>query len=751
MTCGFGHRDAEPVCMIVHSRSLLYAIESKIRRKEHGQVGISSRFRSGCASFLVLSGISIASPVHAISSEWFQHDHGAVRLVSATTVPSEAGLLELGLQFRMKPGWKIYWRSPGDAGFPPHIDWTGSENLAGARIHWPAPMRFSVLGLQTLGYQDQVVFPISAEVFAPERGVSLKAGLRFLTCDDICVPYQTTLNLALPAAPELDTPMAGLIEKWKQRVPGPEARGGLAIDRVESAVSGTDSFLLIRAVSATPFEAPDLFVEGPEAWNFARPDTHLEPDGKAVLMRIDVSGPDESEPRLVGQTLVATLVDGDRAIEQEVTVLKGGVVPQAPGPPVSETSILGLVAILGLALLGGLILNVMPCVLPVLSIKLLSIVEQGGESKSRIRANFVASAAGIITCFLILGTVAVGLRSAGLAAGWGIQFQQPVFVTLMLVMITLFACNMSGLFEFRLPGMIMDAAATRDTGSGLSGHFLSGVLATLLATPCTAPFLGTSIGFALMRGPLEIYAVFLALGTGLALPWLVVAVFPALVKRLPQPGKWMLTVRRILAFALVGTAVWLLSILWFQIGGPASSLIALIIAAIIFLLWQGRSIGEAPGFATWAVVAVLTVMSMVGAGSFSDAAGVYENETEDTRWIRFDQNVISAEVAAGKTVLVDVTADWCLTCQVNKSLVLNRGQVSSLLENGAVIGMRADWTRPNPEISRYLRLFDRFGIPFNVVYGPDSPHGHPLPEILTEAAVLDGIRTAGGRASQSLR
>ena len=488
MTCGFGHRDAEPVCMIVHSRSLLYAIESKIRRKEHGQVGISSRFRSGCASFLVLSGISIASPVHAISSEWFQHDHGAVRLVSATTVPSEAGLLELGLQFRMKPGWKIYWRSPGDAGFPPHIDWTGSENLAGARIHWPAPMRFSVLGLQTLGYQDQVVFPISAEVFAPERGVSLKAGLRFLTCDDICVPYQTTLNLALPAAPELDTPMAGLIEKWKQRVPGPEARGGLAIDRVESAVSGTDSFLLIRAVSATPFEAPDLFVEGPEAWNFARPDTHLEPDGKAVLMRIDVSGPDESEPRLVGQTLVATPGGwrpchrtGGNGVEGRCGAAGAGAPrfrdfdPRLGGNSRSRP-------------LGGLILNVMPCVLPVLSIKLLSIVEQGGESKSRIRANFVASAAGIITCFLILGTVAVGLRSAGLAAGWGIQFQQPVFVTLMLVMITLFACNMSGLFEFRLPGMIMDAAATRDTGSGLSGHFLSGVLATLLATPCTAPF-----------------------------------------------------------------------------------------------------------------------------------------------------------------------------------------------------------------------------------------------------------------------
>ena len=338
-----------------------------------------------------------------------------------------------------------------------------------------------------------------------------------------------------------------------------------------------------------------------------------------------------------------------------------------------------------------------------------------------------------------------------MVAGWGIQFQQPAFLVFMIAIITLFACNMWGLFEIRLPGAVSDAAASAGEGPGLSGHFVTGAFATLLATPCTAPFLGTAVGFALSRGPFEIYAVFLALGIGLALPWIAVAAFPVLVNRLPNPGHWMITLKRILSIALVGTASWLLSVLWFQIGSGATAMIALLMAAIAFAMWQYRYLTERTRFVTWIVVGLLTAISMVGASSMAGRGGDRIAGEEKDVWRPFDIEMVRAEVWRGNTILVDVTADWCLTCQVNKSLVLNRGRVAEILDGGSVIAMKADWTKPDVAVADYLRSFGRFGIPFNVVYGPMAPNGVPLAEILTESSVLAAIQKAGGKAALAVR
>ncbi|MEX2454199.1 MAG: protein-disulfide reductase DsbD domain-containing protein [Rhodospirillaceae bacterium] len=692
---------------------------------------------------LVLLVVPVA-PAWSASSPWFEYDQGAVRLIAGGAA-AESDRLELGLQFRMQPGWKVYWRSPGDAGFPPELDWTGSRNFAGAEMAWPAPMRFSVLGLETLGYENEVVFPISVSVSEPGAPVTLRARLRFLTCDDICVPYETDMDLALPAVPDAGTPEEALIGAWSARVP---ERGAemLTVDRAEVAGSGDGQALIVRVRTTQPFGRPDLFVEGPGDYGFAKPDVQVATSGTEAMMRIGIHAPRRADAQLVGERVVLTLVDGERAAEHEV-VLSAAAATAAEAGMAGGGMGYGFLTVLGLALVGGLILNLMPCVLPVLSIKLLSVVSHGGESSARVRAGFLASATGIVFCFLLLGTVAVALKSAGLAVGWGIQFQQPMFLAFMIAVLTLFACNMWGFFEIRLPGAISDAAvkAGRGQGSGLRGHFLSGVLATLLATPCTAPFLGTAVGFALSRGAVEIYAVFLALGIGLALPWIVVAAFPALVGGLPRPGAWMIAVKRVLSVALVGTAAWLLSILWFQIGSSATAIIALLMAAIGFTVWQYRHLGDRARFATWAVVGLLTAISMVGAESFVGNGPERRTAAEDV-WRPFDAHAIAAEVAAGRTVLVDVTADWCLTCQVNKSLVLNRGRVAEILEGGGVVAMKADWTRPDAGIAAYLQSFGRFGIPFNVVYGPAAPQGVPLPELLTEAAVLSGFERAGGAA-----
>ena len=699
-----------------------------------------------CAFAAVSSGAREAA---AAASEWWKTDHGAVRLVAASDAVGTAGELRFGLQFQMKPGWKIYWRSPGDAGFPPRPDWSGSRNLSEVRIDWPAPRRFTVLGLQTLGYKHEVLLPLTVVPFEPGKPVDLKARIPFLTCSDICVPYEANVALALPVGPENSSREQGEIERFARLVPTREGVSDLRIVRAEVAGRARAQVIQVALAADTPFTHPDVFLEGPDGFNFARPKVRLGDGGKSALLRISVGAPKKGPATLAGKMVSFTVVDGDRAIERAVKLSATvGVPNDARGAPESATA---FALILGFALLGGLILNLMPCVLPVLSIKLLSVVGHGGGEARDVRNGFLASAAGIVVSFLVLGSAAVALKSAGLAAGWGIQFQQPVFLAVMILILVVFASNLWGLFEFRLPGRLGDAAAGVGHGHGMTGHFLTGAFATLLATPCSAPFLGTAVGFALARGWVEIYAVFVALGLGLALPFLAVAAFPSVATRLPRPGPWMITMRRILSLALIATAAWLVTVLLTQTGFAVASLVSLLMVAVVVAIWQIRHLpGRARG-ATWAVVAALAVLSVGISGGFAGRDGRDAAALPDEIWRPFDPAAIAREVSAGRSVFVDVTADWCITCQVNKALVLNRGEVRRRLTASGVISMKADWTRPDPVISDFLASFGRYGIPFNVVYGPGAPDGVKLPEILTEASVLAALERAARNGRVSAR
>jgi suppressor for copper-sensitivity B len=400
------------------------------------------------------------------------------------------------------------------------------------------------------------------------------------------------------------------------------------------------------------------------------------------------------------------------------------------------------------AVLGGLILNLMPCVLPVLSLKLLGVVGHGGGDGRAVRLSFVAAAAGILASFLVLALGLIALKAAGLAVGWGIQFQQPAFIAGMALIVTAFACNLFGWFEIAGPRLAFAAAESKAAGHGMLGHFFTGALATLLATPCSAPFLGTAVGFALARGKVEIAAIFLALGLGLALPYLAVAAFPALATRLPRPGRWMLHLRLVLGLGLVATALWLLSVLAAQRGWGAAALAgALLLFMALALALRPRLPEAARGFAP-AAVAVLALGAVALPVSLPPGVARSPMEAADGKWSVFDEAAIPQLVAEGRVVFVDVTADWCITCQANKKLVLNRGQVAERLGGGGIVSMRADWTRPDPAIARYLAKFERYGIPFNAVYGPKAPGGIPLPELLTSDAVLTALDVAGGGAGR---
>ncbi len=636
----------------------------------------------------------------APASERFESPQSTAELVSAVDGTGGLATIPTAIHIVLQPGWKTYWRSPGDAGYPLQLDVTGSTNVAQAALAWPVPHRFELFGLQTFGYGDEVAFPVAVTPEHPGEPITLKAKVRYLVCETICVPQDATLALDLPAGPAMPSRFAPLVNRFASLVPQGAERLGWQVARIgfDPAVAkaagqqAAGQLVIDLASSGEAFVAPDAIVEGARNFYFGKPAVALSQGGRQARLTLPVerlgSGPDLAE-----SDLSLTLYDGLRGME-----VSGRAVPLAVGESGSAAGglagsiIAEILPVLFIALIGGLILNVMPCVLPVLVLKLTGVLDAAGRERAHLRGAFLATASGIVVSFLVLALGLISVKAAGATIGWGIQFQQPVFLAAMALICILFAANIWGLFEIPLPAFVGNIALAGDArvSSGYAKSFFTGVLATALATPCSAPFVGTAIGFALARGPAEILAIFLALSLGLAMPYLAIAAAPGLVRFLPRPGRWMRWLKALLGVTLLGTAIWLISIIGVQMG-------------------------------------------LVAAGGGA----------ERLTWRAFDESAIAAEVAAGRTVFVDVTADWCLTCQANKKLVLDQDPVAARLAAGGVVAMKADWTNPDPVIAAFLERHGRYGIPFNIVYGPAATQGIPLPELLTDADVLTALDRAG--------
>jgi suppressor for copper-sensitivity B len=693
--------------------------------------------RIALATIAMLASAGAAARADGAASDWVRTDQTAVRLVSAVDAVGQADDIRIGLRIDLEPGWKTYWRSPGDAGYPVSVDWAGSANLAGAEMLWPVPHRFSLFGLDTFGYEEQVIFPFRVRPERPGEPIGLRAAVDYLVCSDICIPYQAALALDLPAGPALPTEHAQSIDRFMARVPGDGARHGLTLERVHLAGSAAEPVLEIRARSQLPFDSPDMIVEGPLGLYFSAPKTTLWESNHVAVLAVPISV-DEDAPTLPDARLTLTLVDSGRGLEQVVTAGAGYERGGAPAQAAFAT----MTSVLLLALLGGLILNVMPCVLPVLSLKLLGIVGHARASRARVRLGFLASAAGVLAAFIGLGAALVGVKWAGGAVGWGIQFQQPWFLVAMTLVLTLFAANLWGWFEVPLPAWL-GRAASLENGSSPGGQFATGVFATLLATPCSAPFVGTAVGFALAREAGDILAVFAALGVGMAAPYLAIAGLPGLTRFLPRPGRWMIVLRRVLGLLLAATAVWLLTVLAVQIDRAAAFVVGGAVAAATAALWARHRMPDRLRLASPAAVGLLALLAFVASERMAPAPASKEKIESSTLWQTFDEAAIDALVGQGKTVFVDVTAEWCVTCIVNKSLVLESPEVAPRLAAPEVVAMQADWTSPDDRIARYLTSFGRYGIPFNAVYGPGAPDGIVLPELLTKGVVLDALAKAG--------
>jgi len=700
-------------------------------------------FRLLARWFLALLFVTfgIVSPLHAASQSnpatgpWVGDPaYGEVRLVSAVSAMGKLKELPLGLEFRLAPGWKIYWRTPGEAGLPPTLDlqMAGGAPLQ-SQIEWPVPKRFKAFGFDNFGYADAVILPVI--VRGHDRGAALqvRGQIEALVCSDICVPLAGDLRLDLADGPAEPSSMAMAIAQFAAKVPRIGAPSPI---KIETAWQSGSQLKISFATTSQPIT--EIFVEGPAGIAFKKP---VFAGNIAV---IDLAG--DLKTPLTGQNVDLTVIAGDGFAEQSIIVkeapLAGSLVADKPAPTAAGVMV-QFWTVIALAFLGGLILNLMPCVLPVLAIKLAAIIEASGQSRGFVRLRFGAGAMGILSSFAILAAGLAALRLAGGQIGWGIQFQSPVFLAMMLLVLGLFTLNMLDRFFLPIPAFLQASfcgngqnASGQTRPAVLFGDFMAGMLATLLATPCSAPFVGSAVTLALTGDMVQLFAVFMAMGAGLAAPWGLIVLFPALVGFLPRPGHWMVWLKRGLAGLLIATMVWLGWLLQTVQGGLAALLLLGFIGFVLLAVLLRQKIG------------ILLASAGLFAGlAFLPAPAIVAPQVNGLVWQVWSDDASASARAEGKLVFVDVTADWCITCKANKALVLEAAPIgpmlAALVEDDKLVMLKADWTRPDPRIAAFLASHDRFGIPFNIIYGPTAPEGILLGELLRADMIEKALIKAG--------
>ncbi|WP_439509689.1 protein-disulfide reductase DsbD family protein [Marinimicrobium koreense] len=676
------------------------------------------------------TSVSAAPTTGWLSTE--QHPEAQVRL-SLTGQRHDDGRLSALLEVRLDGDWKTYWRSPGEGGVAPAMDWSGSRNLERVRWRWPAPERFDLMGIDTVGYRGQVGFPLEIHPERADQPMRLQGRFTLSSCTDICV--LTDYDLTLDVDPDSLQPLDEQLHVYNQALSQvPRALPGIEV----TSLAWDESSGYLRATLERPagWSRPDVLLDGDfpgaDETLFQKPQITVHGTTLTALFQPEFWA---EAPDWVGETLSLTLLDQSLAAKYPVTL-------EAASAPIAPEAGLALWQIIGVALLGGLILNAMPCVLPVLGLKLHSLVGASGRDRRQVRGQFLASALGILVSFWLLAAFLLVLKLTGGALGWGIQFQSPWFIGLLTVVTWLFALNLLGLFELRLPGGLGNWMAQRG-GHSLWGHFVQGVFATFLATPCTAPFLGTAVAFALGANALQLLTTFTALAVGMAVPWLAIALWPGVVRWLPGPGPWMHWLKVLFGALMGATSVWLLSLWMNFLSAFALVLVLLILALPALWLVYRRKGGRALG-----VTLAAGLPSLLGVGLLGSLALGHWGQPlpEDHAWETFEREAIAPAVADGQTVFVDVTADWCITCQANKLGVLRQEPVYSALGESDIRRLRADWTRPDERISAYLKAQGQYGVPFNRVYGPGAPEGIDLPTVLTADQVLAALAQAGDQS-----
>jgi len=684
-------------------------------------------------------------------NDWREVSDG--QLVAPTTTFTPGTTTRVGLLINTAEGWHTYWKNAGDSGSEALLDWNLPAGFEAGEFDWPFPKRFPYPPLMSYAYEPQVLLPLDLTVPAdaePGRTVRLGADAEWLVCADVCLVAEDSLFLEVEISEGADTPSewAETFAQAEWALPV-EAEGWALVARVDEEAD----------LLGVGLAAPEAF-EGTleDAYFFPLDGTlldHFAPQPLGALadttfLRLARSPYSTTLPeRLEGVVVLAEGStfgpDARRAIAVDVPLQEGSIPAVAPLMAEGESAAgeLSLLAALGLAMFGGLLLNLMPCVFPVLSLKILGFVEHSGQNRSTLRMHGYMFAAGVVLSFLALAGTLIAIRGAGGEVGWGFQLQNPAVVTGLIFLMVAVALNFLGVFE--VGSSLTRLGAVGAEQQGYRSSFLTGVLATLVATPCTAPFMGAAVAAALVRPPIEGLVIFGGLGLGMAVPYVILTLQPALLEKLPRPGRWMETLRQALAFPMLAVAVWLLWVLGLQVGmgGAAAVLTALLgfsLGAWMLHRSPPASVASAAQKGVrFAGVALLLLSTGWGVGQFVGTAEAAEGAVV-VEWEPFTEGVIEGHRADGRTVFVDYTAAWCITCQVNKRVALADNGVKQAFLDRDIALVQADWTRRDETIARQLEALGRNSVPVYAIY-PADPSAPPrlLPNVLTPGIVLDAL------------
>jgi thiol:disulfide interchange protein DsbD len=689
----------------------------------------------------VLALGAIAAPAHA--APLVRTEHVEAELVTERDSAQPGKPAVVGLKLRMAPEWHTYWKNPGDSGLPTRIQWVLPEGWKAGGIQWPYPKPLPVGPLMNYGYEDDVVLltELTPPAGARPGSYPVKAKADWLVCKDVCIPEKGELDITIPVAagePAINPRFQAHIERARTQLPV-EAPGW----KFESALQA--GALVVRLVPPAGAAAPKSIRFFPERELLIEPAAPQKVTREGNAVRIEMK---LAEPPLAGVKSVAGVAVSEdgwpgiprKAIEVEAPVSASAIAPAASVRPVAPAGAGpggSALAALAFALVGGILLNLMPCVFPVLGIKVMGFVQHAHGEAQAMRRQGWAFAAGTVLSFVVLAAIMLALRAGGTQLGWGFQLQSPLVVTLLAALFFVLALNLSGVFEW---GAFAQSMTSNMGARGrYADAFLSGVLASAVATPCTAPFMGAAVGFTLTQSAVLALAVFMTLGIGMALPVVLLAHFPALLKRLPRPGAWMETFKQVLAFPLYATVAWLTWVLGAQAGNDAvlallAGLVLVAMAAWMYGRWE-----HAASLWRAAVAALLAAAGIAIAWPGANAPaspGLPVAQAGELPWQEWSPEKLAALNGEGRAVFVDFTAAWCVTCQVNKRVALHNDAVVREFAARGVVPLRADWTRQDPRITAALSALGRNAVPVYALYLPGEAAPRLLPEVLTPSLVL---------------
>jgi thiol:disulfide interchange protein DsbD len=697
--------------------------------------------------------------------------HTQVRLILSADTAKAGDTVLAGVDLKMEPGWHTYWKNPGAAGMATKIEWQLPPGVTAGEIQWPLPEKLPPAEVTTYGYDNEVVLLVPLKLAADLKPgpLDLKAKVSWLECKEACIPgsgdVENTLNIGYETKPSDD---ATIIESWQGKVPRPiQAWPGWSVRLWwEKPANGDTRPLIIEGV----YEG-DLAGKLPNNFDFfpdANDDFEIQAANQTVpgtkslfcfrklvkkfsgdwpkeISGVLVFGSSSSSLKTVDSGFEIKLPISDQASVGETIPAQTSSARRTGVPPVSNFSgqnmETGKMPVLPLMLLyafiGGLILNIMPCVLPVIALKILGFVGESRSDPRHVRKLGLVYALGVLVSFLVLAAVVIGVKTAGHRAGWGMQFSSPVFIVCLTTLVMLVALNLFGVFEVNLGGRALDAASRLASKHGPAGAFFNGLLTTVLATSCTAPILGTALGFAFREGETVILLIFLTVGIGLAVPYVVLSWNPALLKFLPKPGAWMERFKIAMGFPMLATTVWLFLLAAGNFDKGRTLWFGLFLVALGLAAWIWGEFGQR-GTKHRGLARAASVLLAGGIGTYA-----FCQTPDQIEWQSWNPAAVAKAQAAGRPVFVDFTADWCVNCQVNKKIAIEVPSVRAKLKSMNAVALLGDYTHFTNTITAELNRFNRAGVPLVLVY-PKEATAPPivLPEILTPGIVLDALNRA---------